>query len=345
MKDVFDNHKILYHGDRLREYLIDGKTIPITVSIDLTNRCNNNCPHCISLLKNNDEIPFKDAKRIFKEIKDYGVRGVIITGGGEPLLYKRLPDLIEYGNELGLDIGLVTSGQTPNYSVNFHKMLENLIWIRVSLDAGSPKRYKDTHGLDEHKFIQVIDFIQEICKIKKQNELKTTIGIGYLVNLWDTEKERIDIDKAVRLCSNDSLDYFQLRPVIDREDTTDFRYVDYLEKTKMDIGVMFPNIKLYNTSMTRQFERNYTYCHAGHLLTTIAANGKIYWCCLLKNNPKGEIGDLYKKSFRDTLEDRLDGVGSQIYTNKCPKRCKNNVLNNYIENIMRDFGNEHKNFL
>jgi len=345
-KKIFNNNKIFYHGDRLKEYIEDGRTSsPVTLTIDLTNRCNNKCPHCISYLKDNQDIDYETLLRIFKDASGIGVKGIVITGGGEPLLYKKLNNVLRIGNTLGLHFGMITSGQDIGRSnEEWIEILSNLDWIRFSLDAGTPERYKRTHGLESDKFEEVISLINNLCDIKVDSKLDCTIGVAYLVNIDSEKKEKEDIDSMINLLSRKGLNYFQLRPVLERGEFNE-SYVDYNLKTKIYMSSEHPDIKLLNTSIMRTFEQEFSYCHGSHFISSIGANGKLYYCCIFKNFKNAEIADLNKERLKDVWRsDRIKKIGCNINLSKCPNRCKNNIINNILEEMIRD-NNEHINFL
>ena len=81
------------------------------VKIELTNRCARNCKHCSSSATNSSnnikELDFEDVKKIIYEAKDMNI-GTIVFTGGEPLMYERLPELIELTSKLGMNSTLYT---------------------------------------------------------------------------------------------------------------------------------------------------------------------------------------------------------------------------------------------
>lgn len=336
MEDAFGNNKILFHGDRLKEYLDTGKTkSPVTITIDLTNRCNNRCPRCVTRFKNDDILDYKFIVNLFHDLKVLGVRGIQITGGGEPLLHPRLVDIIELGNSLGFSMGLVTSGQCDN-EIDILRLLKNLRWMRISLDAGTPEHYKETHGLSEKYFYRVINFIKKLCKEKIKYNLNTIIGVSYLVALWDKSREEEDIHKSVMKLQFDGFNYFQIKQF--HSNKTD---IDYLEKTKN-----VSKIDLYNTFKSRRFDRNYDYCHGAHFTTSISASGKLYICCHLKNDELYPLADLNYESIIDiwNSESMLNTI-KQLNIDKCIKNCKYNSLNVTLENAIQDNKSQHRDFL
>jgi len=341
INDAFDNNKILYHGDRLKQYIDTGKTIaPITLTLDLTNICNNKCPKCVTRFKNKDTLDYKFIINLFYDLKELGIKGIQITGGGEPLLHPRVVDIVELGNSLGFSMGLVTSGQYVE-GIDRERLIRNLKWIRISLDAGTPEHYKETHGLDEYKFLRVINFIKSLCAIKIENDLPIIIGASYLVSLWDKEREEEDIHEAVKKLQIQGFNYFQIKQFHGNKIE-----IDYLDKTKKLSWLKTFNIELYNTFKTRRYPRNYNYCHGAHFTTSISADGKLYACCHLKNEEMYPIADLKKVSILHiwNSEKMLDII-KDIDINKCIKYCKYNTLNYVLENTLQKDKSVHKDFL
>lgn len=78
-----NDSKILGYMDRI---LFDNR--PITADIFLTNYCNNNCPYCTykrwQLPKDSKSVLFDDFVTYANRLKELGVLGFILTGGGEP---------------------------------------------------------------------------------------------------------------------------------------------------------------------------------------------------------------------------------------------------------------------
>ena len=67
------------------------------MSIVSTNKCNRNCAYCINSKTDcKSDLPFdKAVENIAKAKKEFGIKECVILGG-EPTLYKKLTQLIEY---------------------------------------------------------------------------------------------------------------------------------------------------------------------------------------------------------------------------------------------------------
>ncbi|WP_083500587.1 radical SAM protein [Thermococcus celericrescens] len=114
---------------------------PVSVSIDVTYRCNYNCPYCYvgcSPNINREELTTKEMFSIIDELADLEVL-VLCLCGGEPTLRKDLIKILNYANEKGITVNIVTNGSL--ISDNFaSKLAESGIGIvQVSLDGSSPR--------------------------------------------------------------------------------------------------------------------------------------------------------------------------------------------------------------
>lgn len=79
--------------------------------LEVTDQCNHKCLHCYGAFCPlfHHHIDFEIAKRILRQARKFGCRAVQFVGG-EPFLYKRLWELIEYAHALGfLDVEIFTN--------------------------------------------------------------------------------------------------------------------------------------------------------------------------------------------------------------------------------------------
>jgi MoaA/NifB/PqqE/SkfB family radical SAM enzyme len=135
-KKVFTSNsaKLLGNIDRLAEFKVSGILRPITLDAAPTNSCNQNCGFCF--VKDRDK-SFQLTYEQVIECTDYyikqGIRGIELTGGGEPTMWPYLAKYIDYCAEKKLKIGLITNG------LKLHEFeqetLAKLTFVRVSLNG------------------------------------------------------------------------------------------------------------------------------------------------------------------------------------------------------------------
>ncbi len=84
---------------------------PYRMDLAITYRCNNNCSHCYNArLRTFPEMSADQWKKAIDKIWSLRIPHVVFTGG-EPTLYRDLPELVAYAEETGLITGLNTNGR------------------------------------------------------------------------------------------------------------------------------------------------------------------------------------------------------------------------------------------
>ena len=128
------------------------KRIPISGTIEVTERCNNRCAHCYVNLPLKDqkarsnELTFEEHRRILDEISAAGGLWVCFTGG-EIFLRKDFLDIYTYAKKKGLLPTLFTNGTliTPeiaDYLVNWRPFN-----IEITLYGHKQKTYEKITGI------------------------------------------------------------------------------------------------------------------------------------------------------------------------------------------------------
>lgn len=106
--------------------------MPNSVCWNITSRCNDNCLFCYRD-RMSQELDFERQKKIIQKIAESGIRKVTFAGG-EPLLVKKIKELILYAKQCGLIVSMTTNGILLDPE-RLEFFTENLDWITFSLDS------------------------------------------------------------------------------------------------------------------------------------------------------------------------------------------------------------------
>jgi uncharacterized Fe-S cluster-containing radical SAM superfamily protein len=92
------------------------------------------------------------AHRVLEAAYEGGVRGVLFTGGGEPLVWEHLLDALKYSSDLSMDNCMYTNGfRLGDEGSLAHSLLSpqnHLVFVRVSVNAMSRGVVRKHWGLD-----------------------------------------------------------------------------------------------------------------------------------------------------------------------------------------------------
>jgi hypothetical protein len=137
--------KLFYHTEAMTK-LKNGYGQPIVTHLMPTDHCNFKCAFCSVQHRAGDSLTFKQIQNYISQLIPLGLKSVILSGGGNPILYRDekrdFNDLVLYLYLNGLEVGLITNG-TPIVVVNGRKTwkgvdpntLDMLKWVRISLSG------------------------------------------------------------------------------------------------------------------------------------------------------------------------------------------------------------------
>lgn len=345
----FSSDKILKHLDRVNAWLEGANPPPITVELDMTNICNHRCPECVVnyfRVADKSALSRKTSVKIIRQLAKNKIRGLIFTGGGEPLCNPNTLEAVSLARSSGLDLGFITNGSLLNEE-SARIILDNCTWVRVSLDAASPGVFRLTHGLDGNEFNKVVRNIQLLVEAKNRLKSRCTIGVGFLTSEYSVS----DMEKSAILCRELGVDYLQFRPMqIHRGGNFDYHWTDVQEEiakclkyTNDRFQVLYSQHK-YEMAHDARFGRHYYKCYGHQFASVISASAKMYVCCHTRGYDKYCIGDLNKDSFKKIWNSRKRRVAvSRIDFRDCIPLCRDNTFNQILWNIKQ--AREHVNFL
>ena len=160
--------KVLANVENVLEFIENGNTAPVLIEVDPSNACNHACSFCLSSYIHFDKykgtetfsrttLPRDMLMDLCEDFVEMGVKAVNWTGGGEPTLNKHLKEAIEYCGTHGIKMGMFTNGTLFDKRDLFDTLVDNMTWVRISIDAGTEKTYNGVRipkgGADWNKML------------------------------------------------------------------------------------------------------------------------------------------------------------------------------------------------
>lgn len=348
LKNFDFTKKIFFHPEKIVAYKEGKRPFPTTIEVDLTNRCNHRCSFCnyaehIGIEADKPSLDTEIIKKTLKEAKELGTRGISFTGGGESTIHKNYLEIIEYANNIGLDVGNITNGSTITVR-NVDQLLKNLQWIRISMAGGDRESYKKVQGVDQFELIlKNLELLS-----KRKEELKSNINIG--IRTLVTPDNVQTLEKFAESIKSLNINYFQLAP---DEFTTDKGAFWNNNNTQQ----IFQNIKntltsngidlLTTTFMKAQENLDYPQtCHAHFFMIAILAEGDVTFCKNARTKNSFHIGNIYKQTLKEIWDsEKNKEIEKWVKPNNCELFCKHMAINNTLEDIINPGPNTSPNFV
>ena len=337
-----ENIKNLIKGFRDREYefishnldilgIINGKNAfrgPLSVELDLSARCNNNCVACwhySPYIKVNESEEWKNAvldfeatKRMIDDLKELGTEYVFICGSGEPFLNPHIMEIVSYIRRKGIKCGINTNGTLLNKE-NLKEMIKlGVSRLHVSLWAATPETYVKTHpSQKETTLLRIRNNLKILEQLKREFKKKEPeVDLVNVILKWNYR----ELEKMVDFAREVGASRVQFQVVDIVPGKTDFlmlnlneinwvlSIVPKLKKKAEKYGVelfeienFVRRLKELKGSYEQKFYDKRTVeakpCYIGWIYTRISAQGLAYTCS--KWDGRYPYGNIYEKRFKE----------------------------------------------
>lgn len=346
LRTVFSPVKIFSHMEKMYKWWNGENVYPITVELGPSGpaNCNNKCSFCMhrSYYDAKAMMSFEFYKKILDELKELDVKGMIFSSSGEPLTNPQILDFISYTKKVGIDLAVVTNGTALHREKIIEAIVRDLMWIRVSLDAGTKETRARIHGIGLNDFERVLDSLKMLAEEKTKTGSGCNIGSQIVV----TEENWWEVYEATRKVKETGIDYFQIKPVVFHPRNNKAQLscefwitaMKLIEAAKQDFEDekfnVFVKYDQFEAIMSENHEKSaYNKCRAV-FFPVIEASGKVYHCSQTRGLPEFEIGDLNKNSFREIWEsEQRKKVLANIDVSKCQPVCRCHWLNKMLKTV------------
>jgi AdoMet-dependent heme synthase len=180
---------------------VSDRFIPLVVSWNLTRKCNLKCSHCYINATSKEldgELNTEESKRLIDQIAEVS-RPLLILSGGEPLLRKDVYELIRYGTQKGLRMGLGSNGGLIDAKAAHDLKEAGIKTVSISLDSNVPRQHDEFRGVKGSW-----DNAVAAIKALKEN------GILVQVNTTLTQQNYGQIDDVMTLAEQLGVENFHL---------------------------------------------------------------------------------------------------------------------------------------
>ncbi len=274
--------------------------VPLVMSWNVTLECNMKCSHCyINATENKleNELTTEEGKVFMDQLCKVS-RPLLILSGGEPLLRKDIFELIKYGTDKGLKMGLGSNGYLIDDTVAKQLKDAGIATVSISLDSNIPAQHDDFRGV-KGAFEKAVN----ACKALRKNDVLVQVNATLTHNNYD------QIDDIMYLAEEIGVENFHLFFLVPTgrgkklTDISPQKYEDMITNTfakvakhKLNVrpscAPQFMRIAKGMGLDMRQWIRG---CIAGLYYCRIYPNGDVTPCPYLPI----KLGNIREKSFKE----------------------------------------------
>ena len=342
-KLILDATKIGWHQDRINAWERGERIAPITIDMALTRKCNFACHFCYAMLQENDrsEITTEVMNDFIDDCAEIGVKGISLVSDGESSISSAFIPTIVRGSENGLSMAVGTNAFVLTRP-KLEQILEHLTYLRINISAGERDRFGEIMGTKPEAFDRVVQNIRDMVEIKRQKNLKVTIGMQMVLMPQYGDQ----ILPLARLGKELRPDYLVIKHCSDNEDgDLGVNYDGYRElydqlheaEALSDDGYQV-SVKWSKIDAGR--ERSYQRCYGAPFMLQMSGSGLVAPCGALFNERyrKFHIGNICERRFKDIwASDEYWEVMNYLASPKfnaqemCATLCLQHNVNEYLD--------------
>ncbi len=336
---------------------------PFVVELDPTAACDLACPGCISedLIQMGNRFLDDRLIELGRELIYFGVKAVILIGGGEPLAHPKAGELIKLLGYNDIHIGITTNGSFIDRWID--EIAEYSQWTRVSMDASTSALFglnRPSRGGGQ-RFDKIIDNIRLLSEKKKGK-----LGYSFLIQTEADGNGVVsnihEIYSAAKLAKETGCDYFEVKPSYQFREGIDHALMKHsvqdIEAARAEVVRLdeleddgFKIMKAINLehSFNKAYGidqlqvKDYQVCPSTYLRATITPGG-VYVCPYWRGKEHMKVGDVTTDSFRNVWlsEDRQEVMSRLNPSIDCTFHCLRHKTNLSIFDINEKLRNEEK---
>lgn len=346
----FNPGKLLWHRAEIEAMFAGEQTRgPVSLEWDLSNVCNHDCAFCSFGTKESDgyrqqnwkHFPTDRAFALVPELAAAGVQSITFTGGGEPLMHPKASEVMAAVRDAGMSFGLVSNGYLLREKVR-KVVAESAVFLRVSLDSGTPETHQVMHRTNGLQFLEILDNIKAVIdEAKSLNRARPlTVGASFCV----TDRNWSEIGQCAAQLKAIGANYLEVRPTYPttwRGDGWDMALsnISNAQRALTDARDAYNDDAFQIIGMLDRFaslenpEKGYTKCQIGPLTSVLGAEGSLWHCCVQRGQDAFKLSNVLHQTFASAWsEAQAKRMADIIDVGKCP-RCRYDGLNRILQGV------------
>jgi len=346
-----DSHKLIYHPQRVADWLRGEQIYPIEIEISPSGACNHRCVFC-AVDYIGYEPNFLDKDIILRDIRQMagrGLKSVICSGEGEPLLNKNMPDIANGIKACGVDVAMSTNGVLLTEEKS-RECLAAFTWIRFSVASMEESSYDKIQRGHPGDLGRVKENLSRAVCVKRDLGLKTTLGVQCLL-LPDNMEQLPYMAETLREIG---VDYLTVKPYsqhLHSENKYNINYEEMLELESKIKEYATEDFSVYfraNAMKKMHHGKSYQKCYGLGFMTHIDAKGNV-WPCVAHIGADGFCyGNINEQTFQEIWEGPVrrevnEKLAAMDINAVCREACRLDEINRYLDELKHPGG--HVNFI
>lgn len=254
-----------------------------------TDLCNHACGWCFTTESRSTRVVGSRLLRSRLEaFLDCGGRTILLSGGGEPLLFKPLSEpsaefegttAVGWLARRGVAMGVVTNGVFLDRFLNANeKFVDAIAFVRVSLDAYTPAGHEVLHQARPGDFGRILEAIRELVRTRGHSRTPA-VGCSFLIDAASGLNSTTQDFESINLLAEElGVDFVQIKH-------THSQHQDLAEAEMVNAGGILNRLpKRHHQWWIHRYldSRGETRCLVPEVAQVLRSDGRRSACCHLQ---------------------------------------------------------------
>ncbi len=346
-----DSHKLIYHPETVSRWLKGENIYPIEIEISPSGTCNHRCVFCaVDYIGYQPDFLKKETiLRDVSQMAQKGLRSVICSGEGEPLLNKNMPEIANGIKACGVDVAMSTNGVLFTAD-RIKECLGSFSWVRYSIASMEQTSYDKIQCGKAGDLEKVKENLTGAVRFKRDKGLETTLGVQCLL-MPDNVAQLPGMAVALREIG---VDYLTIKPYsqhLHSKNQFEIHYGEMLDLERQLKEYATDDFAIYfraSAMKKMHHEKCYSQCYGLPFMTHIDAKGNVWPCVAHIGTDEFCYGNIYEQTFQEIWEGtrRLEVMGrlNELDINRvCREACRLDEINKYLDELKHP--GKHVNFI
>ena len=222
--------------------------------------------------------------------------------------------------------------------------MENLTWVKFSLDAGSANVYSQIHNVNNEQFNKVISNIKNCVKLREIYNFNVTIGVQFLL----ISENITDLENLFEIFKSEKLDYIVIKPYSKHPKMIKQKSEDYSREIIQTVGELVekyqkmirPKIIFRSDATDKYAEGKFVYSHCFSLpfWGYINSLGDFYTCSVHLGDDRFKVGNIYNDTFKEIVyggsrRKSIKFAENELNIADCRINCRMARINEFLEKL------------
>lgn len=340
MARLYSSLKFMRYPEYLEALRAQQILAPLHIRFKPINHCNHDCWYCAYRMSNlklgedmdvKDKVPEGKMFEIVEDIIAMGTKAVTFSGGGEPLLYKPLPEMIERLAKGGVKVAALTNGSNLKGKVA-DAFAQHGTWVRISTDGWDDESFSKMRGIERGSFTKIINNLREFAIRHSQ----CVLGISFIV----CKENYQHVHEACKLFKDTWVNHVSISGVVvsnvGAENNAYHKEIREEVFSQINRAMTLADDKFsvvnHYHELDDRFDKTYTMCPTIQFTPVIGADCCVYTCHDKAYSDSGLLGSIQKQRLKDFWfseenRQRIYGLNpSKVCSHHCVAHVKNTVI-------------------